>query len=195
MIHSLELELVAIAGAFIVLVVMPVAVHLMGRPPLAERYPVTFWVMDLIVIPLTILVGAELFSGTAVGMRLVEEGTALNNLAVGLLHLTGVWLVARGLELVVWRGFFAEHTGRSAPALLKGLTCTALFVAGLAMFLWNVDYPVTGFLVSTGLVAGILGLALQNTLSDLGSGIALSRSIPSRQTLARPCGRSSCSAA
>lgn len=178
MIRSSEFEVVALVGMLIVLVAISAASHLAGRPPLAARYPLTFWVVDLVVVPLAVMVAAELGSRTAFGLGLTEGDTALSNFAVGLLHLVGVWLVARGLEVVVWRGFFAERTGRSAPALLKGLTYTLLLVAGLALFLWTIDYPVTGFLVSTGVVAGVLGLALQNTLGDLFSGIALSLDRP-----------------
>ena len=171
---STGIELAILAGILLGLIGLAAACHLAGRPPLAVRYPLTFWIIDLVLFPLTAVIAAELASRTAIGMGLAETGAPLNVLGVGLLHVVGVWLVARGLELVVWRGLFAERTGRSAPALLKGLTYALLIVAALALFLWWIDYPVTGFLVSTGVVAGIVGLALQNTLSDLFSGIALS---------------------
>lgn len=170
-------QLGILMGGLAVLVAIAAMYHFAGRPPLASRYPLTFWIVDLVVFPVAVMIFATLASAGAVGMGFAEEG-ALDVLGIGLLHLVGVWLAARGLDLVVWRGVFAERTGRAAPALLKGLTYTLLLVAGLALFLWWVDYPVTGFLVSTGVVAGIVGLALQKTLSDLFSGIALSLERP-----------------
>lgn len=176
--NQLELELPALFGALVVTVVVAACYHLAGRPALAVRYPLTFWWVDLAAIPLAVVLAGEFLSRLAARTELTRGGDALDVLTVAGLHLAGVWLVARGIELVVWRGFFTERTGRSAPALLKGLTYTLLLVAALALFLWWVDYPVTGFLVSTGVLAGILGFALQNTLNDLFSGIALSLERP-----------------
>lgn len=172
----MELERVALAGVLTVAVVLVATFHFAGRPPLAARYPLTFWLIDLLMVSLVAVITVELASRNGIGPG--ETNSTLSILGVGLLHIAGVWLVARGLELVVWHGVFSERTGRSAPALLKGLTYALLIVAGLALFLWRIDYPVTGFLVSTGVIAGIVGLALQNTLSDLFSGIALSLERP-----------------
>lgn len=170
-------QLSILAGALAALVALAAVYHFAGRPPLASRYPLTFWLVDIVVLPVMVMIVSTLASAAAIGMGFVEEG-GRNVFGIGLFHLVGVWLAARGLELVVWRVVFPKRVGRSAPALLKGLTYTLLFVAGLALFLWWIEYPVTGFLVSTGVVVGIIGLALQKTLSDLFSGIALSLERP-----------------
>ena len=148
--------------------------HVAGRPPLARRFPVTFWFVDLVLVPVAALLGAELLSRTGLGRDVAEPGTVLNAVAVGLFLAAAVWHITRGVELLLWRGSFAERGTSAAPALLKALTYGCLTVAAVALFLWWIGHPVTGFLVSTGVLAAILGLALQSTLSDLFSGIAIS---------------------
>ena len=111
MIRLLELEAVALLCAFLALVALAAVCHRVGRPPMAARYPLTFWVIDLAAIPLTVLIGAELVARTAVALGLVVQDATLEILGIGLLHMAGVWLAARGLELIVWRGYFAERTG------------------------------------------------------------------------------------
>lgn len=170
-------ELMILLAVLAALVALAGFYHFRGHPPLASRYPFTFWLVDLIVLPAAAMIVSTLASTAAIGMAVVE-GQPLNVLGIGLFHLVGVWLAARGLELVVWRLFFPESAGLSVPALLKGLTYILFFIAGLALFLWRIEYPVTGFLVSTGVVVGVVGLAMQKTLSDLFSGIALSLERP-----------------
>ena len=91
-----------------------------------------------------------------------------------MMYIAVFWLIARGADLVLFRWFVFHKTGFTTPALLRGLSYALFVFVGISLFLLSIGHPITGFLVSTGLAAGILGFALQSTLNDLFSGIALS---------------------
>jgi small-conductance mechanosensitive channel len=60
------------------------------------------------------------------------------------------------------------------PGLLRGVIYgVCLLVAGI-IFVWQLGYSLTGIWVSTGLATALIGFALQQTLGDFFSGIALS---------------------
>jgi len=96
----------------------------------------------------------------------------------GLLYLAIFWLIARVLDVLILQKLVFLRTGFTTPLLLRGLAYGVIIFSGIALFLWKIDHPVTGFVVSTGLIAGITGLALQSTLSNLFAGLALSLEKP-----------------
>jgi small-conductance mechanosensitive channel len=89
-----------------------------------------------------------------------------------LAYLACAWALARIIE--VFLELRSEQSlGERLPKLLIGLIYGALLFVGLGLFLWQQGYSFTGVWVSTGVAAAVLGLALQKTLGDLFSGIAL----------------------
>ncbi len=60
--------------------------------------------------------------------------------------------------LIFLRWYVFHRTGFTTPGLLRGLTYALFIVAALSLFLLRIGYPITGFLVSTGVVAGVLGI-------------------------------------
>ena len=71
----------------------------------------------------------------------------------------------------------SEHTGRLLQDVLGAVIFLAAIVAAASYVL---QLPVTGLLATSGVVAIVLGLALQNTLSDVFSGIVLNTTKPYR---------------
>lgn len=90
-----------------------------------------------------------------------------------LVHLAVGWALARALELL-WLNRADEALAERMPKLVIGLIYVVALLIALALFFWRKGYSFTGVWVSTGVAAGVLGLALQKTLGDLFSGIALS---------------------
>ncbi len=145
-----------------------------SKPDFISKTPFTLWFFDLVVWPVGIFAGFTLFNEIlrlTLGPEVLVKSLQLQSLT---LYITFSWLAARGVDLIFLRWYVFHRTGFTTPALLRGLNYAVFVVAGLSLFLLGIGYPITGFLVSTGLVAGILGLALQSTLNDLFSGIALS---------------------
>ncbi|MFW6216092.1 MAG: cyclic nucleotide-binding domain-containing protein, partial [Alkalispirochaetaceae bacterium] len=91
-----------------------------------------------------------------------------------LFWLSVAWITNRMLRRFLWRRYFIRQYGREAPRILQHIVATALYVAALGVLLVLVfERPASGVLVSTGVLVGVVGLALQNILSDLFSGVSL----------------------
>ena len=92
-----------------------------------------------------------------------------------ILWLLGAFLTNQALGLFYWEGAFYRKYKTSPPGLLTGLVAGGLYliaVYGVMTFVF--ERPMTGLIVSSGIVAGVLGLAMQNSLSDLVAGVAIS---------------------
>ncbi|MDD9904996.1 MAG: mechanosensitive ion channel family protein [Rhodospirillaceae bacterium] len=88
-------------------------------------------------------------------------------------------LSIRASDVLLWRGLFG---GQTVPKLLKDVLGAVYYIIALFMVVAFVfEQPVTGLLATSGVVAVVLGFALQNTLSDVFSGIALNMEHPYRQ--------------
>jgi small-conductance mechanosensitive channel len=99
--------------------------------------------------------------------------------------LSAVWWLVLGLflflilEVVIWRALRAHHM--APPKLLIDLVRALVFVVAVFGALSAVfDQTLTGLLATSGVVAIVLGFALQSTLADLFSGIALNLERPFR---------------
>lgn len=95
-----------------------------------------------------------------------------------------IWWIAGALMLVqclaafIWQGMLR---GVTLPRLLTDAVAGIVWILTLFAIVSVVfDQPVTGLLATSGVVAIVLGLALQNTLADMFSGIALNVSAPFR---------------
>lgn len=84
------------------------------------------------------------------------------------------WLTVQALDVFVWRGVLAVGRRPRVPKLLTDLTAGLIYLAAVIAIVYFVfEQSVTGLLATSGVVAVVLGFALQNTLSDFFSGIAL----------------------
>ena len=91
------------------------------------------------------------------------------------LWLVGAFLANQALGLFVWEGVFYRKYKSAPPGLLTGLIAAGLYVFALyGVMTFVFERHMTGFIVSSGIVAGVLGLAMQNSLADLVAGVALS---------------------
>nr|WP_274600737.1 mechanosensitive ion channel family protein [Ectothiorhodospira mobilis] len=88
---------------------------------------------------------------------------------------SGAWLVDRGLRIFLWEGAYRRATGTSAPTVLVGAAAAAIYTIAALIVLTEILQLDTGaVLLSTGLVAGVLSVAMQNTITDFFSGVSLS---------------------
>ena len=89
------------------------------------------------------------------------------------------WLANRLLRRFIWQRYFQRQYGREAPRILQHIVAIALYVAVFGVLLVAVfQRPASGVLVSTGVLVGVIGLALQSVLSDLFSGVSLTLERP-----------------
>lgn len=148
--------------------------RVVGKPISETEKPLTVWIIDILVWPLGIVAFFAVLTKILLMTSASEALEQTRQLQSFTLHIASFWLLARGVDLIILCWYVFHRTGFTTPGLLRGLNYAVFIFAGLSLFLVGIGYSITGFLVSTGVVAGILGFALQGTLSDLFSGIALS---------------------
>jgi small-conductance mechanosensitive channel/CRP-like cAMP-binding protein len=123
--------------------------------------------------------GLPRWAGVADFTKLTENWMQLHR------FLSAVWWLVLGLflflilEVVIWRALRSNHM--APPKLLIDLVRALVFVVATFGALSAVfDQTLTGLLATSGVVAIVLGFALQSTLADLFSGIALNLERPFR---------------
>ncbi len=129
-------------------------------------------VLAPVVLPFT-LTALAATALTAAGRRLNEGG-----LWSLLLVLPGLVLMVRG-SVLVFRALFRRSQGEHPPALLDSVVAVALYGVGAGVIAkaWF-DLELTPFLATSAVVGAVVGLALQETLGNLFTGIALHTEAP-----------------
>lgn len=91
------------------------------------------------------------------------------------LCLTISWFVAKGGYAFVSHCYIGERSShpQSIPGLLRSVIYGAALIIGVGFFLWVQGYSLTGIWISTGLLTALIAFALQQTLGDFFSGLAL----------------------
>jgi small-conductance mechanosensitive channel len=112
--------------------------------------------------------GQFLFAQTAGSMHLPSE---LFGIAWWVL---GAWLIRSLLALVLRRTIFPNDYQPHARRLFADLASGMLYIVAFVGIMDTVlKQPISAFLATSGVLAIVLGLALQNTLADVFSGLAI----------------------
>lgn len=91
----------------------------------------------------------------------------------------GAWLVNGLLDLILRRTLFPIDNEPHARRLFADLASVLVYVVALVGIMDTVlDQPISAVLATSGVLAIVLGLALQNTLSDVFSGLAINMERP-----------------
>lgn len=89
-------------------------------------------------------------------------------------------LLVRAVEAFIWQAL-QHKTGRPVPGVIKGLIAFVIYtLAMFAIVAFVYNQKLTGLLATSGLLAMIIGLAIQMNLSNIFSGIALNLEHPFR---------------
>lgn len=165
------------ASIAIIGVAWKICVHKLGRRPAVIQFARIFALIDLILAPLMVIAIGSLARVLAriFGVGALDEN--LRILTVFATYLVLAWTIARVIELSVLSRARDAASGR-LTGLMLGLFRGGCLLAGVAIFFADLGYSFTGVWVSTGVAAALVGFALQKTLGDLFSGIALSLDRP-----------------
>jgi small-conductance mechanosensitive channel/CRP-like cAMP-binding protein len=140
---------------------------------ISENHPVKSAMIDLIAAPLMILLIGNFAQNLFAVYSVTDTSDRIFDLVLLALLLSTAWCLARLFEL-----FFVATRGTEGtpylPGLQRGLLFTGALFVGVALFIYLQGYSITGLYISTGAVAALLAFAMQQTLGDLFSGIALS---------------------
>src|SRR5277367_5421529 len=107
-------------------------------------------------------------------LPLPGNGGAANATSLWLHAVAGIWWLLGARLLVAVMSFTLNHNRRWREArLFPDLTAAAIYIAAISVVLISVlALPIGGLLATSGVLAIVLGLALQNTLADVFAGIA-----------------------
>ncbi len=120
-------------------------------------------------------IGAYLFDRSARGLHL-----SLDFFGVAW-WILGAWLVKSVLDLVLRRTLFQNDNQPHARRLFADLASGLVYVIAIVGIIETVlKTPIAGVLATSGVLAIVLGLALQNTLADVFSGLAINIEHPFR---------------
>lgn len=158
------------SSALLLLLAMFLAI-LTRRAPLWTRLAwqtVALGLLSLLLSPLLSSPFAPNFAHAAGATRLLEQVLAL-----------GWWLLAARVAVLLARGAIALGNPSQEARILSDIAAGAIQIAAaLAVIAFVFALPVRGLLATSGVIAIVLGLALQNTLGDLFSGIAVGAERP-----------------
>jgi small-conductance mechanosensitive channel len=160
----LEISLLSVAGVLLLLRVLPYG--RLYRP---------FFGGGGVLLLITALfpradnpIGQFLFGTTGSGLRLPRELFGI------VWWILGAWLCKSLLDLVLTRTFFPDNDEPHARRLFADLASGLIYVLAFVGIVGVVfKEPLSTFLAASGVVAIVLGLALQNTLGDVLSGLAI----------------------
>jgi small-conductance mechanosensitive channel/CRP-like cAMP-binding protein len=126
------------------------------------------------------LVGATLILIRHQTPPLPGNGGTANATSSWLYAVAGIWWLLGARVLVAVMSFTLNHNRRWREArLFPDLTAAAIYTAAVLVVLISVlALPIGGLLATSGVLAIVLGLALQNTLADVFAGIAFGIEAP-----------------
>jgi small-conductance mechanosensitive channel len=112
--------------------------------------------------------GERLFGGLFVGERVPSE-------IIGVLWwMLGAWLLKSLLDIVLRRTIFPNDNQPHARRLFADLASGLIYVVAFVGIMDTVlKQPISAVLATSGVLAVVLALALQNTLGDVFSGLAI----------------------
>jgi small-conductance mechanosensitive channel/CRP-like cAMP-binding protein len=132
------------------------------------------------VVFLIVLTIALLYANIVPYQPLVLIGVPLRDAVHAILKIAW-WLWAAWFLVGVLRAFVVFQRSPREAKLIQDLLAGLIYLAAVfAIITYVFDLPIRGLLATSGVVAIILGLALQSTLGDVFSGIVLSFSRPYR---------------
>ncbi len=113
-------------------------------------------------------------------LPLPGNGEAANATSLWLRAVAGIWWLLGARLLVALMSLTLNHNRRWREArLFPDLTAAAIYAAAVLVVLISVlALPIGGLLATSGVLAIVLGLALQNTLADVFAGIAFGIEAP-----------------
>lgn len=149
--------------------------HLQVWRALQQRWPMLVALVDLCLAPLAVILLFTTLRASLDPELSAIRDTWLPGFFYFTLCITISKYVAKGGYALVCRHYIGERSShpQPVPGLLRSLIYGTCLIAGGAAFFWVQGYSLTGIWISTGLLTALIGFALQQTLGDFFSGVAL----------------------
>ncbi len=146
----------------------------MGAMPGHRAYRSLYWVGGTLLAITAVyprpsnLLGLQLFSSKTGESWLPTEFFGV------IWWILGAWLLTKILDLILLRTLFPEDNQPHARRLFADLASALIYIVAFVGITDTVlKQPLSAVLATSGVLAIVLGLALQNTLADVFSGLAI----------------------
>ena len=152
----------------------------LDRRQLNRYWVVQAWLLRVIFWPLLLLSAGNLILDYAFIHFAQSTTRTLVNVYEGLWWVIGAWLADIAVRRFIWFGL-EINTGRKVPNVIKFFTSLVIFalaVAGIVAFVFN--QTLTSLMATTGVLAMVIGLAIQANIANVFSGIVLNIERPFR---------------
>ena len=125
-----------------------------------------FWLFGVLALLLLMLAADLLQDRFGDAVALSGPAGCTGTVTKVLLYAAVAFLLDQGLRNFVWDVAYPRLTGTAAPGVLQGAGSAVIYTIATLVVLTSILKLDTGaVLISTGLVAGVLGVAMQNTIS------------------------------
>ncbi len=139
------------------------------------------WGATLLVLPAAIYAGVHVLGVLFDAASHAEFNLWLERAGDSAVIVVLAILVVEGIDLFVWKGLFRNRFGESTPGVLVGVPAFLIYLSAAYLIAAAVfDIPITGAVISSGILLGVIGLSLQGTISDIFSGLFISLEQPFR---------------
>jgi len=155
------------------IVVFLAVVLVLTRIPASVRSFRGFWFVEVIIALIVIYAITTLVGLSLDLFQLGGSGAELSAIVTVPSILASAYLFNRAMRLFIWQGIL-ERSALVVPRIVWNVFDVLAFVAAIyAILAFVYDQPMTGFIVSSGVVVGVVGLAFQPILGDVIAGIGL----------------------
>ncbi|HOP62563.1 MAG TPA: mechanosensitive ion channel family protein [Spirochaetota bacterium] len=169
----------SLAVFILVLFLLPV-VNITKRIIPGMRNSRVLWLFMLFALPSLIITGEQILSFTLKLTGNDLSGTTRKTSYV-LLWIAGARLASEAIRIFIWENYVRKRTDEPVPRIITKFVSALVYILAIYFIVTTVfTMKITGLIVSSGIVAGVLGLSMQNILSDLIAGIALAIEKPYR---------------
>ncbi len=169
-----------LAGLLLLVVLWRIGTLVVGKRPLSERFPMLTAVLDVVVLPMWVIIVGGLLRYALRVLGLPDFVGPVQWWTDLFVHLAAAWAIAHVVAVFAKRRRRGKQRSDQIPKLIEALISVALLIVAVGLFMWQQGYSFTGVWVSTGVAAGVIGLALQRTLGDLFAGVSLGIEQPFR---------------
>ena len=133
---------------------------------------VIFSILILFSLEVLLVDGIQELDSIAYKLHLIEQGFSV------LWWIIPAFLLTQAIEMFIWHPL-EEKTGNQVPSIARSFVKLFIFTAAILFIIAFVfDLKITSMLATSGVIAMIIGLALQVNLSNVMSGLAISLEQP-----------------
>ncbi|NBC46874.1 MAG: mechanosensitive ion channel [Gammaproteobacteria bacterium] len=167
-------------GLLVLVVLWRLGTLIIGKRPLSDHFPLLSALLDVILMPLWVIITGGLVHYAARVLQLPVLSGPIHWTTSLLVYLTAAWAMGRVVTVMSRQRRRRKKRSEQIPKLIEALIYVVMLILAMALFSWQQGYSFTGVWVSTGVAAGVIGLALQRTLGDLFAGVSLGIERPFR---------------